>query len=133
MRGTTVKVKPKLIFARDSWTCALCAQEYQDGSLVPHHRANRGMGSNPQAETPQNVISLCSLCNGLIEADAVEAARARRYGIKISKFDAAIAGDIPVAIPARGSTRTWVLLTNDYKTTPAVDVYMEAIERLGEN
>lgn len=129
-----MKVKPRLIFARDHWTCALCAQEFQDGSLVPHHRANRGMGSNPEAEKPSNVLSLCSLCNFLLEADAVAATRARRFGIKISKFDAALAGDIPVAIPLTGSkARTWVILTNDYKTTPATEAHLDAIERMEEN
>jgi hypothetical protein len=129
-----VKVKPKLIFARDKWTCALCANEYQDGSLVPHHRANRGMGSNPQAESPANVLSLCSLCNGLLESDAVEASRARRFGIKISKFDAAIAGQIPVAMPdANTKTRTWLVLDNNYKTARASEAHLEQIERMEGN
>lgn len=129
-----MKVKPKLIFARDSWTCALCAQEFQDGSLVPHHRANRGMGSNPLAETPANVLSLCSLCNGLIEADAIQATRARRFGIKISKFDAEIAALIPVAMPDPNTkARTWKVLDDNYKTTNAGVEHLEQIERMEGN
>lgn len=128
------KVKPKLIFARDYWTCALCANEYQDGSLVPHHRANRGMGSNPEADTPSNVLSLCSLCNGLIESDAVEATRARRFGIKISKFDAAIAGLIPVAMPIYGTkTRAWKVLDNKYGVASATEAHLDSIARMEDN
>jgi len=128
-----MKVKPKLIFARDYWTCALCANEYQDGSLVPHHRANRGMGSNPEADTPANILSLCSLCNGLLESSAVDAARARRFGIKISKFDAAIAGEIPVAIPnPLSKARTWMVLDNDYGRKIAGEEHLHHIEEMSD-
>ena len=111
-----MKVNPLTIFSRDSYTCGLCAQVFQDGSLVPHHRANRGMGSNPKANRPSNVLSLCSLCNGLIEADAVQATRARILGIKISKFDAQIAHLVPVNV-LLGAEREWVLLDDRYGMT----------------
>jgi len=111
-----MKVKPLLIFGRDSWTCGLCGQVFQDGSLVPHHRANRGMGGSPKSDKPSNVLSLCSLCNGLIESDAIEATKARLLGIKISKFDAQIAHLVPVKVFV-DSAREWALLDDQYNVT----------------
>ncbi len=52
---------------------------------IPHHRANRGMGSFKALNTPANIIAICSELNGLMESDADWAARARAYGWKISK------------------------------------------------
>jgi len=113
-------VKPLLIFGRDSWKCQLCGQEFQDGQLSPHHRANRGHGGSPVSDRPSNVLSLCSLCNGLIESDAVEASRARILGIKISRFDAEIAHLVPVKMFVE-STREWVLLDDNYGATLTQD------------
>ena len=113
-------VKPLLIFGRDSWKCQLCGQEFQDGQLVPHHRSNRGFGGSPISDRPSNVLSLCSLCNGLIESDAVEASRARILGIKISRFDAEIAHLVPVKMFVE-STREWVLLDDNYGATLTQD------------
>lgn len=63
--------------------CWHCGRE---GDLVPHHRANRGMGSYKALDVLQNVILVCSHYNGLMESDAEVAAEARRLGHKISKF-----------------------------------------------
>lgn len=63
--------------------CWHCGRE---GDLVPHHRANRGMGSLKALDVLQNVILVCSRYNGLMESDAEVAAEARRLGHKISKF-----------------------------------------------
>lgn len=127
-----MRINPERIFDRDLWTCYLCANMFEDGSLVPHHRGNRGAGGFKGADTPANILSLCSLCNGVIEAHAGKAATARRYGIKISKFDVAKADQIPVAAPA-GMARAWVILGTDYSIAPARPEHAEEIERMDEN
>lgn len=55
-------------------------------TLVPHHRANRGMGSSKALDTLQNVILVCSDFNGRMESDAAVATWARDLGLKLSKF-----------------------------------------------
>jgi hypothetical protein len=56
-------------------------------NLVPHHRANRGMGGSKIADNLQNVILVCAQYNGLMESDSATANRARDLGHKLSKFD----------------------------------------------
>jgi hypothetical protein len=72
----------KKLRGRDSW-CWHCGVE---SDLVPHHRANRGMGSSKVLDTLQNVILVCSQYNGLMESDASVANQARDLGHKLSKF-----------------------------------------------
>jgi hypothetical protein len=108
-----MKINPTKIFNRDNWTCYLCAQECRDGSLVPHHRANRGAGGYKAANTPENILSLCSLCNSVIEADHRWAEEARLRGIKISKFDTHKASEIPVFSPIS----SWIYLDERYGFT----------------
>lgn len=72
----------KKLRERDSW-CWHCGV---DSDLVPHHRANRGMGSSKVLDTLQNVILVCSRYNGLMESDASVANQARDLGHKLSKF-----------------------------------------------
>ncbi len=103
-------IKPKLIFERDHWSCFLCGLEIHDGSLVPHHRANRGSGGSRMSDKPSNVLSLCSLCNGIIEASSEPAEKARDWGIKISKFQVERSHEIPVFSRFHG----WILLQDDY-------------------
>lgn len=67
---------------RDQW-CWHCGA-YSD--LVPHHRANRGMGGNKSFDTLQNVILVCAVYNGLMESDAAVANEARDLGHKLSKY-----------------------------------------------
>jgi hypothetical protein len=55
-------------------------------NLVPHHRANRGMGGSKVLDTLQNVILVCAQYNGLMESDANVANQARDNGHKLSKF-----------------------------------------------
>jgi hypothetical protein len=120
MRRKIAKIKPLLIFGRDAYTCGLCGQVFQDGQLVPHHRANRGHGGSPISDRPSNVLSLCGLCNGLIESDPVSADTARILGIKISRFDAQIAHLKPVKMFVE-SEREWVLLDDSYGATLTQD------------
>jgi hypothetical protein len=55
-------------------------------TLVPHHRANRGMGSFKALDTLQNIILVCADFNGRMESDAAVATWARDLGLKLSKF-----------------------------------------------
>ena len=105
-----MKLKPERIFARDGWTCFLCGLELRDGSLIPHHRANRGNGGFKAADKPSNVLSLCSFCNGVIESDATQATQARNWGVKVSKFDTGRTHEIPVFSRSDG----WLLLDDSY-------------------
>jgi 5-methylcytosine-specific restriction endonuclease McrA len=120
MRPKPVKFKRLLIFGRDAYTCGLCGQVFQDGQLVPHHRANRGHGGSPMSDRPSNILSLCGLCNGLIESDPVSAETARHLGIKISRHDAQIAHLKPVKVFVE-SEREWVLLDDSYGATLTQD------------
>jgi hypothetical protein len=116
MKRKIAKIKPLLIFGRDAYTCSLCGQVFQDGQLVPHHRGNKGHGGSPLSDRPSNILSLCGLCNGLIESDPVAAGKARLLGIKISRYDAYLAHTKPVKMFV-GSEREWVLLDDSYGAT----------------
>lgn len=52
-------------------------------TAVPHHRLNRGMGGSKERDVPSNIISLCSIMNGLIESESEAAEMARDYGWKL--------------------------------------------------
>jgi hypothetical protein len=88
-----------------------------DDTLVPQHRANRGMGGRPSLDRPANVIVLCSLMNGLIESDARLAQIANEWGWKISTHEDP--ADVPVFDAVAGS---WWLLGDDFTRTPAIAV-----------
>lgn len=72
----------KKLRERDAW-CWHCGSE---SDLVPHHRANRGMGSSKALDTLQNIILVCARFNGEMESDAAVANWARDNGMKLSKF-----------------------------------------------
>lgn len=55
--------------------------------LVPHHRANRGMGGSKARHIPSNIIVVCSQINGLMESDAVIAEQAYEYGWKLYSWE----------------------------------------------
>lgn len=78
----------KRLFARDLhcvWHGRDCDQE----TLIPQHRAGKGMGGDKsrakKSNRLSNLILLCSGYNGLIEHDSVLAEEARELGIKISR------------------------------------------------
>lgn len=129
-----MKINANKIFARDYWTCYLCTRLFLDGDLVPHHRGNRGAGGFKAANTPANCLSLCSLCNGLIESSASDATKARKFGIKISKFDAGNAAQIPVAMPLHPGSivRAWIVLDNEYGLGVVDESHQEQIQRMDE-
>lgn len=72
----------KKLRERDKY-CWHCGAE---SDLVPHHRANRGMGGSKALDNLQNVILICSAYNGEMESNADTAALARDLGHKLSKF-----------------------------------------------
>lgn len=96
---------------RDGW-CWHCGTTE---TLVPHHRANRGMGSFKALDTLQNVIMVCAVYNGLMESDADVANQARDNGHKLSKFASPTAPVFDMAL------RKWYYLDekgNKYETEP---------------
>lgn len=80
--------------------------------LVPHHRANRGMGGSKARDIPSNIISMCSQINYLMEADADWAALAKKYHWKISSYAN------PLILPVYDAfTGFWFRLDDNYKRT----------------
>jgi len=80
-----------------------------DDTLVPQHRANRGMGGFKEGDQPANILVLCSLANGLIESNAKDAETARRFGWKIGRYM-----DPTTAPYYDAVTGIWWLLDNAY-------------------
>lgn len=56
-------------------------------TLVPQHRAGRGMGGSKELDRPANIIVMCSRMNGLIESNANYAAEAREFGWKLARWE----------------------------------------------
>lgn len=99
-----------LYLARDLH--CVCGCVGQEDTLVPNHRAGRGMGGSKVLDRPANIIVLCSLQNGLIESDPKSAAVAREYGWKLSRWQT------PEAEPFYDlATGTWNLIDNIYNRT----------------
>lgn len=100
---------PKRLLAglddRDGHRCAMCGAE--SDTLVPHHRANRGMGGRKSLNRLSALIWLCSLENGLVESDPEMAVIARAMGIKISSHDE------PSHVPIHHAVHGLVLLDDD--------------------
>ena len=57
-----------------------------DDTLVPNHRANRGMGGHKAGNEPANILVMCAAINGAIEADPIKAETARKYGWKLGRY-----------------------------------------------
>jgi len=68
--------------ARDAhcWHCGTTED------LVPHHRANRGMGGSKNRDRLDNLILVCALYNGLMESDSGVASQARVDGHKLQSW-----------------------------------------------
>jgi len=65
--------------------CYHCGQT--GDTLVPQHRAGRGMGGSKTRNRPANIIVLCSLANGLLESNANFANKGRLYGWKLHSWE----------------------------------------------
>ncbi|MFF0481924.1 HNH endonuclease [Streptomyces sp. NPDC004435] len=63
--GPTDEVKD-LVHQRDGGRCVRCERAY---GLTIHHRVNRGMGGAREGwvNEPQNLLLVCTLCNGWFE------------------------------------------------------------------
>jgi hypothetical protein len=70
-------------------------------------------GKNAKADRPANIITLCSIFNGLIESDAIYAAYARDMGWKLDSW--LEPSEQPVFDVTTG---LWWLLDNDYRRSP---------------
>lgn len=81
--------------------------------LCCHHRQNRGMGgsSRPDVHRVSGLLTLCSICNGLIESDAAMAEQARIDGVKLLRHQS------PDREPVLHHGR-WVLLDDLGNLTP---------------
>jgi hypothetical protein len=69
---------------RDGHRCAFHGPYCDTATLVPQHRANRGMGGRASLMVIENLLWSCAEYNGRIESDAKWANEARARGIKIS-------------------------------------------------
>ena len=101
------------ITARDGHRCALCGDD--NDTLVPHHRAGRGMGGRRSLDRLSNLVWLCSLENGAVESDPELAVFARLKGIKISSHDEPSHAPIIHAVHGR-------VLLDDYGNTHGQEV-----------
>lgn len=89
-----------------------CGCVGREDTLVPNHRAGRGMGGSKLLDRPSNVVVMCSSANGFIESDPDWAATARAYGWKLSRWQ------VPEEVPFYDlATGTWNLLDNLYNRT----------------
>jgi hypothetical protein len=90
----------------------VCAHCGIDGdTLVPQHRANRGMGGSRSLDRPSNIIVLCSEANFLLEANPRFAEVGRELGWKLRR------DQVPEFTPVLLADGYW-LLDNDFNKTP---------------
>ena len=96
---TVTEKEFKKFLARDGH-CYHCGTT--DETLVPQHRRNRGMGGSVSRLAPSNVVVLCSLLNGLLEASESHSVTAQRYGWKLRQ------GQDPLTTPVYDAfSDTW--------------------------
>lgn len=55
--------------------------------MIPHHRANRGMGGRKSLDRIDNLMLVCAEYNGLMESDAGIAMQARDFGHKLQSWN----------------------------------------------
>lgn len=95
-------------------------------AVAPHHRKNRGMGGSKVLDTPENIIVLCSLINGLLESDAGIARRARDVGWKL------VAGDDPAEVAVwYPREQAWYKLDKDYRRVLVSTSPVTPVDQLG--
>jgi len=88
--------------------CPHCGTD--DDTLVPQHRAGRGMGGSRSLDRPSNIIVLCSAANFLLESNAKFAEFGRELGWKLTR------NQIPEFTPVFLFDGWW-LLDNDFNKT----------------
>lgn len=94
----------KVVRKRDLDTCAWHGLGCGSETLVPHHRANRGMGGSRSLDRAANIVMVCAVVNGLFESDAGYATLARARGFKLLR-----SAD-PASVPLEHAVRGWVVL-----------------------
>jgi hypothetical protein len=57
-----------------------------DDTLIPQHRAGRGMGGVKSRNNAANIIVLCSFANGMLESCAKFAEAGRQRGWKLASW-----------------------------------------------
>jgi hypothetical protein len=92
--------------------CPHCGTD--DDTLVPQHRANRGMGGSRSLDRPSNIILLCSEANHRLEVDFKFAQLGRELGWKLTR------GQVPEFTPVLLYDGYW-LLDNNFNKTPVPD------------
>ena len=98
----TYKQFSKLL-ERDGGRCYHCGAT--GDNLVPQHRLNRGMGGSKERERLSNIITLCSIVNGLLESDADVARLGREKGWKLSVYE----DPLKVPVYETWSGKSWLL------------------------
>jgi hypothetical protein len=96
--------------------CPHCGTD--DDTLVPQHRANRGMGGSRSLDRPSNIIVLCSAANLLLETDAKFAEFGRELGWKLTR------NQVPEFTPVLLYDGFW-LIDNDFNKTPVPEIDTE--------
>jgi hypothetical protein len=89
--------------------CVHCGTD--DDTLIPQHRANRGMGGSKALDRPSNIIVLCSAANFMLESNAKFAEVGRLYGWKLERHQ------LPELTPVH-MIDGWYLLDNNFNKTP---------------
>jgi len=85
-----------------------------DTTLVPNHRANRGMGGSKVRDVPSNIVVLCAAFNGLIEADEQAAEFARLRGWKLYSWED------PSTPVFDAGLRQWFVIDDNYQRAETV-------------
>ncbi|MBT8161033.1 MULTISPECIES: hypothetical protein [Arthrobacter] len=98
---------------RDGARCYHCGTTE---GLVPQHRVGRGMGGSKLLNMPSNVITFCSIQNGLLESSGPAADEARAMGWKLQRWEADYLLVRPVYDRASNS---WFFLNDSYGRTVA--------------
>ena len=96
--------------------CPCCGTD--DDTLVPQHRAGRGLGGSRSLDRPSNIIVLCSRANGLLESDAKFAEFGRQMGWKLRR------DQVPEFTPVLLADGYW-LLDNNFNKTPVPEIDTE--------
>ena len=96
--------------------CSHCGTT--DDTLIPQHRANRGMGGSRSLDRPSNIIVMCSEANGLLESNARFAEVGRELGWKLTR------DQVPEFTPVLLADGYW-LLDNNFNKTPVPEIDTE--------
>lgn len=72
-------------------------------TLIPHHRANRGMGGSKAKDVPSNIVVLCAKANNDLESSSGFATLGRHFGWKL------VAGQVPSQTPIFIGSQWWLL------------------------